>query len=192
MSAIQIVALSGSLRAASTNTALLHAVAASAPAGVSVEILPLGQILLFNPDLDASPPEPMTSLRAKVGDADGLIIANPEYALGISDGLKNALDWLVGYEGFSRTPVQILNVAPRAHHSVAARCEVLVTIAAWPIHEHQLALFLLNDVIRYWQTMTVDYAYKTTKFSKRKPKAIRNVLRRRQSGRGVCCRSMSR
>ena len=38
---------------------------------------------------------------------------------------------------------------------------------------HQLALFLLNDVIRYWRTMTVDYMYKTTEIGK--PWAIRNI-----------------
>ena len=42
-------------------------------------------------------------------------------------------------------------------------------------NDHQLALFLLNDVIRYWRTMTVDYAYKTSETAKPKPKAIRNI-----------------
>ena len=41
-------------------------------------------------------------------------------------------------------------------------------------HDHQLALFLLNDVIRYWRTMTVDYMYKTTEGEK-KPWAVRNI-----------------
>ena len=136
MKAIVIVALSGSLRAASTNTALLYAVSASAPDGVSVEIFPLGGIPLFNPDLEAHPPDAVISFRAKVGEADGMIIASPEYAHGISGVLKNALDWLVGYVGFAGKPVQMLNAAPRAHHGIAALREVLATMSARLIDEH--------------------------------------------------------
>lgn len=136
MNAILIVALSGSLRAASTNTALLRAVAESAPAGISVEILPLNKLPLFNPDLDNSLPDAVTRFRGKVGQADGMIIASPEYAHGISGVLKNALDWLVGYEGFAGKPVQVLNAAPRAKHGVAALREVLVTMSAQLIDEH--------------------------------------------------------
>ena len=51
MTVIRIIALSGSRRAASTNTALLRAVAASAPGGVLVEIYPLNEFPLFNPDV---------------------------------------------------------------------------------------------------------------------------------------------
>ena len=139
MIAIRILALSGSLRATSTNTALLRAVAASAPDGVLVELFPLGDIPLFNPDLELAPPDVVAGFRAKVGAADGLIIASPEYAHGISGVLKNALDWLVGYEGFADKPVQMLNAAPRAHHGVAALREVLATMAAQIIDEHAQA-----------------------------------------------------
>ncbi len=139
MTEIRIIALSGSLRGASTNTALLRAVAASAPVGVTVEILPLGEMPLFNPDLETSPPDAVTRFRAKVGDAAGIIIASPEYAHGISGVLKNALDWLVGYEGFAGTPVQILNAAPRAYHGVAALREVLATMSARIIDSEPIA-----------------------------------------------------
>lgn len=138
MTVIRIIALSGSLRAASMNTALLRAVAASAPAKVSVEIFPLGEIPLFNPDLETSPPDMVTRFRARVGEADGMIIASPEYAHGMSGVLKNALDWLVGYENFAGTPVQVLNAAPRAHHGVAALREVLATMSAQFIDENPL------------------------------------------------------
>ena len=116
-----------------------HAVAASTPAGVSVEIFPLGEIPLFNPDLEPCPPNAVTRFRARVGQADGMIIASPEYAHGISGVLKNALDWLVGYEGFAGMPVQVFNTAPRAHHGEAALREVLATMSAQLIDEHSIA-----------------------------------------------------
>lgn len=139
MTVIRIVALSGSLRAASTNTALLRAVAASAPVGVSVEIVPLDDIPLFNPDLDDRLPGVVVDFRARVGEADGLIIASPEYAHGVSGVLKNALDWLVGSESFAGKPVQILNAAPRAFHGVASLREILATMSARLVDDRPLA-----------------------------------------------------
>lgn len=55
------------------------------------------------------------------------------------------------------------------------RCDLLRKYASATPNDHQLALFLLNDVIRYWRTMTVDYAYKTSESAEPKPKAIRNI-----------------
>ena len=129
-STIRVAALSGSLRAASINTALLREIAARAPEGFAVELVPLGGLPLFNPDLEAELPGAVAAFRADVGAADGLIIAGPEYAHGVSGVLKNALDWLVGYEGFAGKPVLILNAAARAHHGITALREILSTMAA--------------------------------------------------------------
>jgi NAD(P)H-dependent FMN reductase len=130
MSTFRVVALSGSLRAASTNTALLREIAASAPGAASVSLVPLGGLPLFNPDLEADLPAAARAFRAEIVAADALIIAGPEYAHGISGVLKNALDWLVGCEGFAGKPVTILNATPRARHAEAALRETLSTMAA--------------------------------------------------------------
>lgn len=130
MTVTRFAALSGSLRAASINTALLREIAARAPGWVTVQLIPLGHLPLFNPDLEAEPPKAVTDFRAEIGDADALIIASPEYAHGISGVLKNALDWLVSYEGFAGKPVLVLNAAPRAHHAISALRETLSTMAA--------------------------------------------------------------
>ncbi len=55
------------------------------------------------------------------------------------------------------------------------RHELLETYVDATPRDHQLALFLLNDIIRYWRTMTVDYMYKTTEGPNPKPWAIRNI-----------------
>lgn len=130
MNAIRIIALSGSLRAHSINTALLRTIASHAPDGVTVELVPLGELPLFNPDLEADLPEAAMAFRAAVAASDGLIVASPEYAHGVSGVLKNALDWLVGCETFAGKPVLVLNAAPRAHHAIAALRETLATMAA--------------------------------------------------------------
>jgi chromate reductase, NAD(P)H dehydrogenase (quinone) len=135
MKAIRIIALSGSLRAASTNTALLYEISEGAPDGFSVDIIPLGGLPLFNPDLESALPGPVADFRTVVGNADAMIVAGPEYAHGVSGVLKNALDWLVGSEGFAGKPVLILNAAPRACHAIAALREILITMSALIVDE---------------------------------------------------------
>src|SRR5215813_2849750 len=98
---MNILAVAGSLRAASINAAFCRAAARLAPPGISVELLPgLGTLPLFNPDLEPDPPRPVVELRARIDAADALLIASPEYAHGIPGVMKNALDWLVSHEGF--------------------------------------------------------------------------------------------
>ncbi len=94
---MRLLAISGSLRATSSNAALVRAAARLAPDGVTIEIYDgLATLPHFSPDLDAEPPPaPVAALRAAVGRNDGLVIATPEYAHGMPGSLKNALDWLV-------------------------------------------------------------------------------------------------
>lgn len=95
---VKILALSGSLRKASVNTAVLRVAAALAPPDVEITVFQgLGGIPPFDPDLDTngSAPPNVLSFRQMVDEADGVLIASPEYAHGVSGVLKNALDWLV-------------------------------------------------------------------------------------------------
>ncbi len=126
-----ILAVSGSLRAASYNSALLGAAASVAAPGVTVTLYKAMHALpMFNPDLDPAQLPVVSAWRARVAAADGVLIASPEYAHGISGVMKNALDWLVSLEQFDGKPVALLNAAPRASHAHAALAEVLQTMSA--------------------------------------------------------------
>lgn len=138
----RIVALSGSLRSLSINTALLREVAALAPDGVAVEIVSSGRLPLFNPDREADLPRAVTVFRKRLAAADALIIASPEYAHGVSSVIKNALDWLVASEDFAGKPVAVLNAAPRAHHADAALREILSTMSAHIVEDASITLQL--------------------------------------------------
>jgi len=131
---MRFLAISGSLRRASTNTAVLEALARLAPEGVKVLVYAeLASIPPFNPDDDVEDrpkPEPVERLRALVAASDALIIAAPEYAHGVPGALKNALDWLVASETFAGKPVALINVSPRAFHAQASLREILSTMAA--------------------------------------------------------------
>src|SRR5215831_4321598 len=93
---MNVLAIAGSLRAASINAAFCRAAARLAPPGVSIAVHPgLGTLPLFNPDLEAAPPRAVVDFRGEVGNADALLIASPEHAHAISGVMKNALDCAV-------------------------------------------------------------------------------------------------
>lgn len=128
---IKILALSGSLRQASINSALLRAATQLELPEIEMRLCDLiGHLPLFNPDLETNLPGIVQDLRAQVSIADVLLIASPEYAHGVSGVLKNALDWLVSLQGFANKPVVLWNAAPRAHHADDALREILRTMSA--------------------------------------------------------------
>ncbi len=91
---MRLLGIAGSLRRGSYNRALLRAAIEAAPEGVLVETAEIGDIPLYNADIDtADPPEPVRRLRQSIAAADGLLIASPEYNYSIPGGLKNAIDW---------------------------------------------------------------------------------------------------
>ena len=110
---MKIVAICGSLRTRSSNLALLRAAASLA---AEVEIYEgLAKLPHFNPDDDvegATPPPAVGELRAKLAEADGILISSPEYAHGVPGSLKNALDWLVSDGALVDKPVALINASP--------------------------------------------------------------------------------
>ncbi|MFF3001019.1 NADPH-dependent FMN reductase [Streptomyces sp. NPDC057950] len=96
MSNLTFLAISGSLRRTSHNTGLLRAVQNLAPGGVTIDLYEeLGALPFFDQDLENGPePAPVADLRRRVREADGVIIATPEYNSAIPGVLVNALDWL--------------------------------------------------------------------------------------------------
>jgi chromate reductase, NAD(P)H dehydrogenase (quinone) len=142
---MRIVALSGSLRARSINSALLRAASRLAPSHVSITLFArLDNLPLFNPDDEVIPPAAVERFRAQVAGADALMIASPEYAHGVTGTIKNALDWLVSFEPFAGKPVAILNASPRAHHADAALREILRTMAAVIVERASITIPLLG------------------------------------------------
>jgi chromate reductase len=92
---MRILGISGSLRRDSHNTSLLRAAALSLPPGVELEIYDgLADLPHYDADLDVEPElDPVARLREAIADADGVLIATPEFNGSIPGALKNALDW---------------------------------------------------------------------------------------------------
>ncbi len=148
---MRVLAISGSLRRASTNTAALEALVRLAPEGVKVLLYrDLANLPAFNPDddLEDKPkPEPVETLRALVDASDALVIAAPEYAHGLPGALKNALDWLVASETFAGKPTALINTSPRAFHAQASLREILSTMAARLIPEAFASISLTGKAV---------------------------------------------
>jgi NAD(P)H-dependent FMN reductase len=131
----RIVGLSGSLRAHSSNAALVRAAFALVPAGTETVLFEgIGLLPHFNPDLDQegdAPPPAVAELRALLRSADGFIVSVPEYAHGLPGAFKNALDWLVSSGELAHKPVLVLNASPaRGHHAQANLVATLTVIEA--------------------------------------------------------------
>ena len=147
---LNVLALCGSLRAASINAALLRAAARLAAPDADIEVADwLGRLPLFNPDFenvvdDRELPRAVQALHLSVDAADAILIASPEYAHGVSGTIKNTLDWLVSFEPFIHKPVAIINASPRAHHADDALRETLRTMSAGLVGERSFAVELLG------------------------------------------------
>ncbi|SNY93899.1 NADPH-dependent FMN reductase [Cohaesibacter sp. ES.047] len=127
-----ILAISGSARRQSTNTALLRSVRDVAPHGINVTVFDaLGTLPVFSPDLEADPlPPTVAAFKAAVAACDGIIISSPEYVRTLPGGLKNAIDWLVSGDQIIDKPVALLHASHRGDDMLATLRLVLPTITS--------------------------------------------------------------
>ena len=142
----QFLAISGSLRAASTNTALLEALARNAPSGCEVALyVRMARLPIFNPDDEGerTPTEAATLIEA-VSKADGLIVSCPEYAHGVPGGLKNALDWLVSRDAAVGKPALLVHASPRSTYARAALAEIMRTMSFFLYEGEMLEIALIG------------------------------------------------
>jgi NAD(P)H-dependent FMN reductase len=121
---VHVLLISGSLRSASTNTAVLRTAAEVAGDGVTTTLYAgMGDLPHFNPDDDregASVHAAVAELRAAVASADALLLCTPEYAGALPGALKNLLEWTVGDAGTYNKPIAWINASGPAAPTGAA------------------------------------------------------------------------
>lgn len=147
---MRILAISGSLRARSSNGALLDAAARLAPAGARIERFGgIGELPHFNPDLDgegAAAPPAVARWRAALRDADAVLLSSPEYVHGVPGALKNALDWIVSSGELSGKPLGLIDTS-RSHFATPQLREILATMEARLVQGASIALQLWTNRI---------------------------------------------
>jgi chromate reductase len=132
---MRVLAISGSLRAASNSTALLRALREEAPEGVEVIVWDgLKSIPPYDNDDDVDPaPATVAALRELVQHADAVFFATPEYNSSVPGALKNALDWAsrpLATNSFRNKPVAVISSSAGAFGGVWAAAELRKVLAA--------------------------------------------------------------
>ena len=136
---IKILAISGSLRSNSSNTALIKAISKIVPDFVQYTIYEdMHNIPLF--DESDIPSESVTKLRDLIANADGVLICSPEYAFGVSGVLKNAIDWTVSSGEFYDKPVALITAAINGEKAHASLLSILDALAAKVVEDGTLMI----------------------------------------------------
>lgn len=127
---MRLLAISGSARAASTNTAMLECLCQHAPANVDLVVYRrVADLPVFSPDREgANRPPVVRDFINAIRQADGIILASPEYVRAIPGGLKNAIDWLVSGDEIIGKPIVLAHASHRGADMLAALRLVLATV----------------------------------------------------------------
>lgn len=138
----KILAISGSTRERSTNLNLINAIADLAADIFAITIYPgLMHLPPFNPDNDNEHAgEAIADLRSRLGQADGVLICTPEYAMGVPGTLKNAIDWTVSSADFFHKPTALITASSSGEKGHTSMLETLRVIDANITNETQLLI----------------------------------------------------
>ena len=113
--AYKIAIIVGSLRKDSLNRKVARSICAIRGDNLDCSMIEIGDLPLYNQDLDANPPAQWARFREQVGGADGVLFVSPEYNRGIPGVLKNAIDVgsrPYGQSVFDKKPAAIVTVSP--------------------------------------------------------------------------------
>lgn len=150
MTAIRLLALCGSLRAASSNRALLQAACGLAPEDMQISLYEgMANLPHFSPDLETANtlPEPVCALRRQVAEADGLLISCPEYMHCLPGSFKNMLDWMVGCTEFPGKKIALFQATSRHEYVPEMLRDVLKTMAGDVVEDACLMLPARSNVL---------------------------------------------
>jgi chromate reductase len=130
----KIAIIVGSLREGSLNRRVARSICSLRGDNLDCSMVEIGDLPLYNQDLDANPPEQWTRFREQVGSADGILFCSPEYNRGIPGVLKNAIDVgsrPYGQSVFDKKPAAIVTASPGsiggfgANHQIRQACVFL-------------------------------------------------------------------
>jgi chromate reductase, NAD(P)H dehydrogenase (quinone) len=132
--AYKIAIIVGSLREGSINRKVARSICALRDDNLNCSMVEIGDLPLYNQDLDSSPPEQWTRFRQQVAAADGVLFCSPEYNRGVPGVLKNAIDVgsrPYGQSVFDKKPTAIVTASPGgiggfgANHQIRQACVFL-------------------------------------------------------------------
>ncbi len=114
---IDVAVLIGSLRRESLTRKLVNAMIPLAPSALKLEAVEIGDLPLYNQDLENTAPQSWGTFRARIKRANAVLFATPEYNRSVPGALKNAIDVgsrPYGQSAWSGKPAAILSASPGA------------------------------------------------------------------------------
>ena len=132
--AYRIAIIVGSLRRDSLNRKVARSICALRNDNLDCSMIEIGELPLYNQELDENPPEQWTRFRKQIAEADGVLFCSPEYNRGIPGALKNAIDIgsrPYGQSVFDKKPAAIVTASPGsiggfgANHQIRQACVFL-------------------------------------------------------------------
>ncbi len=128
---MKILAISGSARKISTNSAMLRALQSAIKPRHDIKVFDcIDSLPVFSPDLEGKNlPASVEAFAKLIGASDGLIIASPEYVRSIPGGLKNAIDWLVSRDEIISKPIVLMHASHRGDDMLSQLRLVLETVS---------------------------------------------------------------
>jgi chromate reductase, NAD(P)H dehydrogenase (quinone) len=132
--AYKIAIIVGSLREGSLNRRVARSICAIRGDNLDCSMIEIGDLPLYNQDLDANPPEQWSRFRQQIAAADGVLFVSPEYNRGIPGVLKNAIDVgsrPYGQSVFDKKPAAIVTASPGSiggfgsNHQIRQACVFL-------------------------------------------------------------------
>lgn len=129
---MKILAISGSTREESTNTALLKAISEIAPKSIEIRVFhDLNLLPIFSPDDEGEKtPAVVRNFIELIDTSDGVIISSPEYVRSIPGGLKNAIDWMVSRIEIIDKPIALVHASSRGDDMLDSLKRVLSTVSS--------------------------------------------------------------
>ena len=150
---IKIAAFSGSLRKESYTTKLVKAFQKSAPEGVTLELINIGDLPFINEDLEADLPQAVKDLHKSIEGADAILFATPEYNRSYSPVLKNAIDWGSRREGtnpWDAKPAGVIGCSPYRHGGFGAvnhLRQVMLYVNLYTMQQPEFYLEEIGDML---------------------------------------------
>ena len=129
---MKVLAISGSARRDSTNTAMLQAIREVAAPRFDIRVFhEIGALPVFSRDREGeNTPRTVRDFMKAVEANDGLIVSSPEYVRTLPGGLKNAIEWLVSAELIVYKPVVLAHASHRGAEMLATLRDVMSTVTS--------------------------------------------------------------
>jgi chromate reductase len=150
---VKILGFVGSLRKGSYNKALMRAAVELAPEDAKIEVFDLAGIPPFNQDLESQPPQIVKDFKAKIREADAILIASPEYNYSVPGVLKNAIDWAsrpYGDNAFEDKPIAIMSASIGSLGGARAQYHLrqsFITLNMHPLNRPEVMMPFAEDNI---------------------------------------------